>query len=258
MTSTLAYGYDIDLDTHAIETRHDQPHPNTLHLPDLGWDTNCDKAIDREQRWAAVAAYAVRLAARSDLIARRSDLAGQSLSCTCPHGQPCQRDVLLDLADPAVHAGRRYGRTYGMTIRRPWASLLLVPGELGGKTIENRTWSTQYRGPLLIIAGTRVDPEGVQAATAAGLSAAWHTRQQGWLGAAVLVDVHPARTGCCQPWGQQPRGSEELYHWVFKHPERLASPAYGTGFLGLRKVAWSNLIRHNALHQTTTPAPLIH
>ena len=36
-----------------------------------------------------------------------------------------------------------------LTIRQPWASLIA----LGVKTIETRSWSTKYRGPLLVHAG---------------------------------------------------------------------------------------------------------
>lgn len=48
-----------------------------------------------------------------------------------------------------------------LSIRQPWASLIAR----GVKTIETRTWSTRYRGPLLILASKspRVDdlPAGV-------------------------------------------------------------------------------------------------
>lgn len=37
-----------------------------------------------------------------------------------------------------------------LTIRQPWASLIAA----GVKTIETRSWSTKYRGPLAIHAGT--------------------------------------------------------------------------------------------------------
>lgn len=37
----------------------------------------------------------------------------------------------------------------GLTIRQPWASLIAA----GVKTVETRSWSTSYRGPLLIHAG---------------------------------------------------------------------------------------------------------
>jgi hypothetical protein len=36
--------------------------------------------------------------------------------------------------------------TLALSIRQPWASLIL----LAGKDIENRTWETRVRGPLLI------------------------------------------------------------------------------------------------------------
>lgn len=243
-------------------TRGDQLPANTIDvcghrrwrnhfLPEAG-------AITPIQPSAAVVDYAIWLAARPELIAARGELQGRDLSCTCPLDQPCHRDVLLDLADTAVRTGQRYGRAIGLTVRRPWASLLLVPDALGGKNIENRTWSTKYRGPVMLIAGTRIDAHGVDAARDAGLHATWHTEQQGWLGAAVLTDVHPADGDCCQPWGQAPHPGEPLYHWVFEHPARLASPVYGTGFLGLRKVPWTNLIRRNVLHQPRSIISRIH
>jgi hypothetical protein len=39
----------------------------------------------------------------------------------------------------------------GLSVRQPWASLI---GE-GKKTIEIRSWSTSYRGPLLICSGSK-------------------------------------------------------------------------------------------------------
>lgn len=227
-------------------------------------------SLDEDRRWrnpfstpastwlekaAATVDYGVWLAGRAELIAARTQLHGRTLQCSCPPDQPCHRDILADLADPDVITGRQYGRAPGLTVRRPWASLLLTPHTLGGKNIENRTWSTQYRGPLLLIAGSRIEQDGVDAARDTGFDAMWHTRQKGWLGAAVLTDVHPARNHCCQPWGQAPRGNDSLYHWVFEHPARLAAPVYGTGFLGLRRVGWTNLIRRNAFDDHTS---LIH
>lgn len=247
----------------AIELGHgDQLPANTI---DIGthphWRNHFQPATQDAtpgRRSAAVVDYAVWLAARQDIVGARGELHGRDLACSCPIDQPCHRDVLLDLADPAVRTGQRYGRACGLTVRRPWASLLLVPEALGGKNIENRTWTTRYRGPVLIIAGTRIDPHGVDAARDAGLHATWHTDQQGWLGAAVLTDVHPASSRCCQPWGHVPAPGQTLYHWVFKHPARLASPVYGTGFLGLRKVPWTNLIRRNIFGQPNSIVPRIH
>lgn len=39
-----------------------------------------------------------------------------------------------------------------LTVRQPWASLIIS----GQKAIENRTWITNYRGPLYIHAGSRL------------------------------------------------------------------------------------------------------
>lgn len=43
-----------------------------------------------------------------------------------------------------------------LTIRQPWASLIAA----GVKTIETRSWSTRYRGPLAIHAGAHRPTEG--------------------------------------------------------------------------------------------------
>ena len=40
-----------------------------------------------------------------------------------------------------------------LTIRKPWFSLIIV----GEKDVENRGWTTRYRGALAIHAGQRVD-----------------------------------------------------------------------------------------------------
>jgi ASCH domain-containing protein len=40
-----------------------------------------------------------------------------------------------------------------ITIRQPWASLIVA----GLKDVENRTWPTNYRGPVLIQAAKRTD-----------------------------------------------------------------------------------------------------
>jgi len=42
-----------------------------------------------------------------------------------------------------------------LTIRQPWAQLIIY----GIKDVENRSWQTKYRGPLLIHAGLTVDRE---------------------------------------------------------------------------------------------------
>lgn len=210
-----------------------------------------NQAADPSTRLEALVKFGVWLAGQRDLLAEVQSLAGRDLACTCALDDPaCHRNVLLDLANPPSSPFTADGRAMALTLRRPWASLLLVPEALGGKTIENRTWATDYRGPILIYGGTRIDTTGIRAAQRAGLDADWHTQQQGWLGAAVLVDVHPAHNNCCPPWGQpRARRDTEVYHWVFAHPHRLAERTWGRGFVGLRPASWSVLVRRSLLQQ---------
>lgn len=210
-------------------------------------------AHTEDERQAALTEYAIWLAGQPHQIAATRALGGHDLSCTCALGEnTCHRNVLLDIANPPHNAFAAEGLAMGLTLRRPWASLLLVPETLGGKTIENRTWSTDYRGPVLIYGGTRIDNAGVAAAKRAGLDTSWHVDQQGWLGAAMLVDVHRSR-GCCRPWGQpKVRENAPVYHWVFTHPQRLADRTWGRGFVGLRPTSWSVLVRRRLLKTVAT------
>jgi hypothetical protein len=47
-----------------------------------------------------------------------------------------------------------------LSIRQPWAWLIVH----GYKDVENRTWATRYRGPLLVHAGLTLDPRADRAA----------------------------------------------------------------------------------------------
>jgi len=51
-----------------------------------------------------------------------------------------------------------------LSIRQPWANMIAS----GKKTIETRTWRTNYRGPLLIVSSRtpRIDPAGYALAVA--------------------------------------------------------------------------------------------
>jgi hypothetical protein len=52
-----------------------------------------------------------------------------------------------------------------LSVRQPWARAIVT----GLKPIENRTWQTNYRGPLLIHAGQRDDPDGFQVLESHGI-----------------------------------------------------------------------------------------
>ena len=72
-----------------------------------------------------------------------------------------------------------------LTIRQPWASLIAA----GVKTIETRSWSTKYRGPLAIHAGLSLPPsldgmEGMIGPTTDGRY--WHTHRDSDEGPVVV------------------------------------------------------------------------
>lgn len=200
-------------------------------------------------RLAALVEYAVRLAGSLDELARaRQALAAVDCACA-PEDFGCVRRVLHDvLHTPGPSA--ETGLAMGLTVRRPWASMLLVSSQIGGKNVENRTDSTDYRGPVLIYGGTRIDQAGIELGAQLGMREMnFHCDQQGWLGATVLVDVHRAQ-GCCAPWGTTPfNPGQPKYHWVFESPARLAARPWhdnAKGFDGLRPVSWSALVSRKA------------
>lgn len=51
-----------------------------------------------------------------------------------------------------------------LSVRQPWAHLILC----GVKPVENRSWYTDFRGPLLIHAGTKADPDALEALASIG------------------------------------------------------------------------------------------
>lgn len=53
------------------------------------------------------------------------------------------------------------GKMVALSIRQPWAHRILFEG----KDIENRSWATRFRGPVLIHAGKAVDADDRESVT---------------------------------------------------------------------------------------------
>lgn len=105
-----------------------------------------------------------------------------------------------------------------ITIRQPWAALIVA----GIKDIENRTWTTKYRGPLLIHVGATNWSPLSQFVPKAAIPSLYSCI----LGVVDLVDVvesHPS------PWFEGP------YGWVLANP-RPMRPVPIAGRLGLFEV----------------------
>jgi hypothetical protein len=119
-----------------------------------------------------------------------------------------------------------------LSIRQPWAELILQ----GRKTIELRTWSTPYRGRLLIHAGKKVDYDDCGQY---GLDPASLTT-----GALVgTVELTGIRTFNWWQWRwlrKQHLGAGPFYAdvlgWELSDPQRLAEPVPYRGQLRLFNV----------------------
>jgi hypothetical protein len=98
-----------------------------------------------------------------------------------------------------------------LSIRQPWAWLIVT----GHKDIENRSWRTNYRGPLLIHAGRAIDPSSLgHIERRYGLRIpAKKLLRGGIIGVVELVDVVREYRG---PWFDR-----EGFGWVLTNPHPL-------------------------------------
>ncbi len=94
-----------------------------------------------------------------------------------------------------------------IVLRQPWASLVLE----GKKTVELRTWQTNHRGPVLIIAGRGIDHADAKR----------HGWKDGPRGVALcvvnVVDVRPAVADDESAANCAPDTSRE-FAWVLSNP----------------------------------------
>ena len=114
-----------------------------------------------------------------------------------------------------------------ISIQQPWAWAIFH-----GKPVENRTWSTSYRGPLLIHVGKKIDVRGwyefLKLWEPYGLPVPEPRAMErgGFIGIVDLIDcVHQHDS----PWFFGPRGL------VFANPRRIDFVPY-PGKLGIFEV----------------------
>jgi hypothetical protein len=118
-----------------------------------------------------------------------------------------------------------------LTVKRPWPGLMFH-----GKNVENRSWDTSYRGPLLIHAGQGWD----------GAAEAWFDsvfapflpddfwqpdrHPTGIVAVAELTGICSDVTGDCDcgPWAMR-----WLRHWRLENVRALPEPIPAKGTLGL-------------------------
>ena len=126
-----------------------------------------------------------------------------------------------------------------LSITRPWPELILR-----GKDIENRSWTTRYRGPVLIHAAQSWAPDALAFAAMVAPDALngvppRDEHPTGIVGIAEIVGVcsnemtdlsddmtwAPCR---CGPWAMAGQ-----YHWKLTNVRRLPDPVPSRGALGL-------------------------
>jgi hypothetical protein len=133
-----------------------------------------------------------------------------------------------------------------LSVRQPWASALLLT-----KDIENRSWATHYRGPLLIHASRgRLDRPGLEFCRDRGLDLDEKPLPHGViLGVVTLVGchgshaclrtsrlghLHPDGPYTCSPWAMGgATGDGPTFHWERADPVLFAEPVPHAGHLSL-------------------------
>ncbi len=116
-----------------------------------------------------------------------------------------------------------------LSVHQPWAGL-----EVDGlRLLEIRCWPTNYRGPLLIHAGLKVEKKECERLG----------RKPGIIGAIVgTVDLIDVRQVSAQAWEKlRPQHLEagprcygnKTFAWVFKNARRFPNPVKFRGVLGL-------------------------
>lgn len=119
-----------------------------------------------------------------------------------------------------------------LTVRQPWASLIIS----GAKRVENRTWTTNYRGPLAIHAGANRDVTGaVKWLTENELPAPSDPPYGAILGVVNLIDVIRSddAEGLARHGLTADKFVEGPFCWVLSNPRPLEAPLPYTGQLGL-------------------------
>ena len=106
-----------------------------------------------------------------------------------------------------------------LTIRQPWASLIAFHG----KTVENRTWPTRWRGTVLIHAANTADPHHPFNPD----QVTWNQVRGAVIAVATLEDCY-ADDGMCTFWSE-----DGAFHWVLADVRPLAEPVACSGRLGL-------------------------
>ena len=118
-----------------------------------------------------------------------------------------------------------------ISLQNPWAQLVVS----GFKTVEAKTWTTDYRGELLICSKARSDKslekavlDVIEEETDLAFEQSEFFVNGAVLGKVQLVDVRPLTEDDLEESWMDPAELEEtetpLYAWVFENAEPIAEP----------------------------------
>jgi hypothetical protein len=115
-----------------------------------------------------------------------------------------------------------------LSVRQPWAALVVD----GVKDIENRSWPTDYRGPLLIHASLKPDTEAREQYQLCS------EPRGAIIGCVEVVDCRQLSRAEC---GRSKWAAHGQHHWILRNARRFRKPVPFTGKLRLFDVSRSIL-----------------
>src|SRR5688500_17891096 len=117
--------------------------------------------------------------------------------------------------------------TLALSIQQPWAELILY----GRKSIELRTWTTDYRGKLWIHTGQKSNPELDRRFQLTDLF------RGGYIGTVTLEHVYSMDRDKWVRWQEQHLDGgpyhRGFFGWVLSNPVRFENPIPAPGQLNL-------------------------
>jgi hypothetical protein len=118
-----------------------------------------------------------------------------------------------------------------LSVRQPWAELIVS----GRKSVEVRSWITEYRGKLWVHAGKKSDPLLEKAFDLHDLF------RGGFIGSVILSATVPLDSERWELWRQRHLDSADYlrgqFGWILESPIRFREPISAPGSLGLFELA---------------------
>ncbi|HAF48556.1 MAG TPA: hypothetical protein DCL08_04850 [Anaerolineaceae bacterium] len=105
-----------------------------------------------------------------------------------------------------------------LSVHQPWAWLIVN----GYKDVENRSWKTNYRGPLYIHAGKKFDEADYNSLMSQFKSIVFPQMNQFKFGGIIgIVDLVDCLEDYRSIWFQKEINNKKHYAWVLTNPQKV-------------------------------------